>query len=148
MANLTELSIYHGYSFPRSYEALFRRSVLFEDVSAEELLEWKQCYRRLLQKVAWHTGRPRLLSRNAANTGRVRQLLELFPNAKFIHLHRNPYRVFAAQEPKWRSLCEQWALQTPNIEQLVADTIRLALDRWGYEAPGNCPAKSVANPAA
>lgn len=125
MANLTDLSIYHGYSFPRSYETLFRRAVLFEKVSAEEIDEWKQCYRRLLQKVAWHTGRSRLLSRNAANTGRVRQLLELFPSAKFIHLHRNPYRVFAAQEPKWRSLCDLWALQTPNIEQLVADTLRL-----------------------
>ncbi|MBC7820038.1 MAG: sulfotransferase [Planctomycetaceae bacterium] len=125
MANLTELSIYHGYSFPRSYEAIFRRAVLLEGVSADELHEWKRCYRRLLQKVAWHTGRSRLLSRNAAHTGRVRQLLELFPNAKFIHLHRNPYRVFAAQEPKWRSLCELWALQTPNIDQLVADTIGL-----------------------
>lgn len=125
MANLTDLSIYHGYSFPSSYDTLFRRSVLFENVSADELDEWKRCYRRLLQKVAWHTRRPRLLSRNAAHTGRVRQLLELFPNAKFIHLHRNPYRVFAAQESKWRSLCGQWALQTPNIEQLVADTVRL-----------------------
>lgn len=125
MANLTELSVYHGYSFSPSYEALFRRSVLFENVSSDERREWQQCYRRLLQKVAWDTGRSRVLSRNAAHTGRVRYLLELFPNAKFIHLHRNPYRVFAAQEPKWRSLCGQWALQTPNIEQLVADTVRL-----------------------
>lgn len=125
MANLTDLSIYHGYTFPRSYDTIFRRAVLFEGVSADELLAWKHCYRWLLQKVAWRTGRPRLLSRNAAHTGRVRQLLELFPKAKFIHLHRNPYRVFAAQETKWRSLCGLWALQTPNIEQLVADTLRL-----------------------
>lgn len=125
MANLTELSIYHGYTFPRAYEAIFRRAVMFEGVSAEEMLAWKKCYRWLLQKVAWRIGRSRLLSRNAAHTGRVRQLLELFPQAKFIHLHRNPYRVYAAQETKWRSLCGLWALQTPNIEQLVADTIRL-----------------------
>lgn len=125
MANLTELSVYNGYFFPKSYDAVFRRTVLFEGVTAEELLGWKRCYRWLLQKVAWHTGRSRLLSRNAANTGRVRQLLEMFPNAKFIHMHRNPYRVFAAQETKWCSLCGLWALQTPNIEQLVADTIRL-----------------------
>lgn len=125
MANITDLSIYHGYSFPHSYEKLFRRAVLFENVSAQEIDEWKHCYRQLLQKVAWHTDRPRLLSRNAANTGRVRQLLEMFPNAKFIHLHRNPYRVFAAQEPKWRSLCDLWTLQTPNIKQLVSDTLRL-----------------------
>ena len=125
MANLTDLSVYHGYSFPRSYESIFRRSTLFEGVSADEQHEWQQCYRGLLQKVAWHTGHPRVLSRNAANTGRVRQLLELFPHAKFIHLHRNPYHVFAAQVPKWESLCGLWGLQTPNIEQLVADTVRL-----------------------
>lgn len=125
MANLTELSIYHGYSFPRSYETIFRRAVLLEGVSENERQEWKQCYHRLLQKVAWHTGHSRLLSRNAAHTGRVRQLLELFPHAKFIHLHRNPYCVFAAQDQKWRSLCGLWALQTPNIDQLVTDTINL-----------------------
>lgn len=125
MGNLTELSVYHGYVFPNSYDAIFRRTVLFEGVSDNERIAWQQCYRQLLQKVAWHTGRPRLLSRNAAHTGRVLQLLELFPDAKFIHLHRNPYRVFAAQVPKWRSLCGSWALQTPNIEQLVEDTVRL-----------------------
>ncbi len=125
MANLSELSIYHGYSFPNSYDTIFRRTVLFEGVTAAELDEWKQCYRHLLQKVAWHTGRSRLLSRNAAHTGRVRQLLEMFPKAKFIHLHRSPYQVFAAQAPKWRALCGLWALQTPDIDQLVDDTIRL-----------------------
>lgn len=125
MANLTDLSVYHGYSFPNSYDAIFRRAVLFEGVTTEELDEWKKCYHHLLQKVAWHTGHSRLLSRNAAHTGRVRQLLEMFPKAKFIHLHRNPYRVFAAQAPKWKSLCGLWALQMPNIAQLVEDSIRL-----------------------
>lgn len=125
MANLSELSVYHGYTFPRSYDAIFRRTVLFEGVSDNERLAWRRCYRWLLQKVAWRTRRSRLLSRNAAHTGRVQQLLDLFPKAKFIHLHRNPYRVFAAQETKWRSLCGMWALQTPNIPQLIADTIRL-----------------------
>ena len=125
MAGLTDKSIYHGYTFPRAYDAIFRRAVLFEGVTDEELRDWKQGYRGLLQKVAWHSGRSRLLSRNAAHTGRVRQLLELFPQAKFIHVHRNPYRVFAAQKTKWRSLCSLWALQTPNIEQLIEDTIRL-----------------------
>lgn len=125
MASLSELSIYHGYSFPRSYETIFRRSVLWEGVSSDEMDAWKRQYQWLLQKVAWDTGRPRLLSRNAAHSGRIQQLLELFPQAKFIHLHRNPFRVYAAQEPKWRSLCGLWALQTPNVEQLVADTLRL-----------------------
>lgn len=125
MAGLTDLSIYHGYSFPKYYEAIFRRSVLFEGVSFDAVREWQHRYRHLLQKVAWHTGRSRLLSRNAAHSGRIRWLLEMFPQAKFIHLHRNPYRVFAAQAPKWRSLCGLWGLQTPNIDQLVDDTVRL-----------------------
>ena len=125
MGNLTELSVYHGYSFPNSYDAIFRRTVLFEGLTAAELTGWRKCYRYLLQKVAWHTGRSRLLSRNAAHTGRVRQLLEMFPNAKFIHMHRNPYRVFASQTPKWQSLCGLWALQTPDITQLVDDSVRL-----------------------
>ena len=125
MGNLTELSYYHGYTFPRSYEAIFRRTVLFEGVTADELTEWKRCYRWLCQKIAWHSGRSRVLSRNAAHTGRIPQLLELFPQAKFIHLHRNPYRAFAGQIEKWDNLSRVWALQTPNVDQLVAETVRL-----------------------
>jgi hypothetical protein len=32
--------------------------------------------------------------KNPANTGRIAQLLELFPDAKFIYLRRNPYAVY------------------------------------------------------
>ena len=34
------------------------------------------------------------VSKNPPNTGRIAQLLEMFPNAKFIYLYRHPMKVF------------------------------------------------------
>ena len=36
----------------------------------------------------------RLLIKSPVHTGRVKLLLDLFPNAQFIYIHRNPYQVF------------------------------------------------------
>ena len=33
-------------------------------------------------------------SKNPPHTGRVKELVKMFPNAKFIYLMRNPYTVF------------------------------------------------------
>ena len=35
-----------------------------------------------------------LILKNPAHTARIKILLEMFPNAKFIHIYRNPYDVF------------------------------------------------------
>ena len=42
----------------------------------------------------WNTGGEQFLSKNPPHTGRVRELVKMFPNAKFIYPMRNPYTVF------------------------------------------------------
>ena len=42
----------------------------------------------------WNTGGTQYLSKNPPHTGHVKALVDLFPNAKFIYLMRNPYTVF------------------------------------------------------
>lgn len=96
LGNLGPYSFYHALCFPRRMRDIFDRYVVFEGVSDDVVRGWQAAYTRFLKKVTFSSGGRRLLLKNPANTGRVRMLLELFPGAKFVHVYRNPYVVYAS----------------------------------------------------
>jgi hypothetical protein len=67
---------------------------MFDGVPEAVVNEWKRVYVEVLRKTTLAMGHRRLVLKNPINTARVKLLLELFPDAKFIHIHRNPYDVF------------------------------------------------------
>lgn len=96
LCNLTEFTHYHRYFFPASNEEIFRRTILFEDLSEEEIAQWHKTYDWLLRKVTVTSGGKRLVLKNPPNTGRLKHLVKYYPDAKFIHVYRNPYQVIAS----------------------------------------------------
>jgi omega-hydroxy-beta-dihydromenaquinone-9 sulfotransferase len=65
-----------------------------------------------------------LLFKSPPHTGRIRLLLEAFPDAKFVHIHRDPYRVFQSTQRLHRSLAPYSCLQTPDEKHLNDRIIR------------------------
>jgi hypothetical protein len=55
--------------------------------------------------------------------------LEVFPEAKFVHIHRNPYEVFLSTCHTMRKVYPWWAMQKPNLvnleEQMLAQSEEL-----------------------
>ena len=96
LAKLTPYSLYVRFIFPRKAPRLFRKYVLLQGASPRVAAELKRKYYRLLQVATIHARGRRLVLKNPVNTARVRLLLELFPDAKFIHAYRSPYDVFAS----------------------------------------------------
>lgn len=94
IANMSPYSFLHLYTFPRQAPYFFERYALFEDLPESTLTEWTEIYLTLLRKATFSAGGKRLVLKNPANTGRIGTLLELFPDARFIHIYRNPYNVF------------------------------------------------------
>ncbi|MEO1132054.1 MAG: sulfotransferase, partial [Cyanobacteria bacterium J06639_1] len=94
LGNLTPLSFYHGWFFPKYLGEHFDRAILFAGVSDKLKETWKRAYVSILKKTTLHSGGKRLAIKNPANTSRISELLELFPDAKFIHIYRNPYDVY------------------------------------------------------
>jgi omega-hydroxy-beta-dihydromenaquinone-9 sulfotransferase len=94
LANLGVGSFYVGLSFPGRMREIFDRWVLFEDVDEDQIARWKTTYGYFLRKVSMASGGRRLILRNPANTGRIRQILEMFPDARFVFIHRDPSVVF------------------------------------------------------
>lgn len=98
MANMSHASWVHGLYFPKSLERVFNDSVIFSGTDPKLLAHWKKHFLYFLKKLTYKYPGKQLLLKSPANTGRLRELHELFPDAKFIHIHRNPYEVYQSTE--------------------------------------------------
>src|SRR5262245_35790920 len=92
LAGMIGRSYLLGGSFPRRAE-FHARYLTLRDLTPAELDEWKAALRWLVQKLSFKYGRP-LVLKSPGHTGRVRALLDLFPDARFLHIRRDPYVVF------------------------------------------------------
>ncbi|MGF1570332.1 MAG: sulfotransferase [Nodosilinea sp.] len=130
LATMGADSYYHGLYFPAQFEAHFRRDVFGAGAGAD-LDHWRHLHRHLLQKVAIHQGGRPLLIKNPVYTGYVRHLRELWPTAKFIHIYRNPYRVFPSTRHYFTRLLPELALQSYGelpIEPLIFESYPYLLE--------------------
>jgi hypothetical protein len=83
----------------------------------EDLAHWKKGLATFLRSYAQHRDR-RLILKSPTHTGRLRLLAEMFPDAKFVHISRDPYDVVPSTIRLWKSLEYVQALQSPNYEHL------------------------------
>ncbi len=120
--NLCENSLYVGWYFPKRMRELFQKYVLFENAPPELVERWKQVYLGVLKKATLHAGGKPLLLKNPANTARIAQLLEMFPNARFIHIHRDPHAVFRSTQRLHRSVYDMVGLQQVGDGE-IQDTV-------------------------
>lgn len=118
MANLCPYSFLHLFTFPRLAEYYFKRYALFEGITAEAVSEWKEIYLGLLRKASYGSNGKRLVIKGPANSGRIPALLELFPEAKFIHITRNPYDVFPSTLWVYQILLPKAQLQRISWEKV------------------------------
>ena len=84
-----------------------------KELSDEERRQWRRGVLSFLKHVAYRKPRPIVL-KSPPHTARVRTLLELFPGAKFIHIVRDPVKVYMSTVRLWRSLYEVQGLQADN----------------------------------
>lgn len=94
LSNLTPNSFLNIWLFPRKMWPDYQRYVRFKGSSEGEKRRWKKAFMKLCKKTAVDHGDKRLILKNPAHTGRVDLLLEMFPDARFIFLHRHPVDVF------------------------------------------------------
>ena len=83
---------------------------------------WQSLYTRFLSKVSLEGGGRPLLVKNPAHSGRIPLLLTLFPRARFIHIHRNPFSVYLSTLHFFRRFVDRYAFQRisdAELDQLV-----------------------------
>jgi LPS sulfotransferase NodH len=89
---MTGLSPYMGWCFPGD-GVHYDRYLTFRDAHESEVVRWGHALTTFLKKLTVKYGRS-LVLKSPPHTARIRLLLELFPDARFVHIHRDPYVVF------------------------------------------------------
>ncbi len=120
MANISRTSWVHGLYFPKSLERVFNEAVVFADT--KEVEHWKKRFLYFLKKLTYKYPGKQLLLKSPANTGRLRELHELFPDAKFVHIHRHPYEVYQSTERLYEKILPVVSFQRAD-PQMVKEHI-------------------------
>lgn len=115
-------SLYLGISFTRR-EDEYARYLTFQDVPQEEIDEWKTAFTWFLRKLSFKYQRP-LILKSPPHTARVRLLLEMFPNAKFVFIHRDPYQIFQSCRHYFDTATWYSYLQRPDLPGIDDRIIR------------------------
>ena len=99
----------------------------FRGMTPREMNDWKQAYLHVLKKATFASGGKRLVLKNPAHTARIPTLLELFPKARFIFIHRDPLEVYASTLKLFRNVLPVFQLEEYDFEKVKKDII------WVYK---------------
>src|SRR5437868_13825696 len=106
-----------GYYFPKNRNKNLERNVLFRNNPSAEK-RWKKNFDHFLRKLTLVNGGKKLLLKSPANTARVKEILSLYPDAKFIHIYRNPFDVFQSHLHLFKKLIPMLSFQQISDKEL------------------------------
>ena len=154
VANASPYSVLHQVSFPNMARELYSKYTLMGwapegaespgALSERESAQWDHQYLRVVRKATIHADGRRLVLKSPANLGRVDRLLRLFPEAKFIHIMRNPYAVYASLLHMFRAIMPLYQMDDfdfDELEEVLVEGFALAYRKYVQDRelvpPGN-----------
>ncbi|MEM8810856.1 MAG: sulfotransferase [Cyanobacteria bacterium P01_G01_bin.38] len=137
LASMQPCSFYHGLYFPKNFVQNFNTGIFFEQCSPQSIKDWQQAITHFYTKLQRQQPNQQLLIKNPVYTARIAQLRSLWPNAKFIHIYRNPYIVFQSTLNFYIKLFQELALQPFDqvpISELVLNSYPKMMETLFREA--------------
>jgi len=116
ICNLGGPSPYLRLAFP-NHPPVHMGTLDMEDIDKSDLERWQAALDYFVRALTFQK-RKRLILKSPTHTGRVAVLAKMYPGAKFVHISRNPYDVFASTVRLWKSLEQVQAFQTPRHDDL------------------------------
>jgi hypothetical protein len=96
-----------------------------ETVEAAARERWKRGFVRFLKAVALANPGRRLVLKSPFHTSRITVLLECFPEARFVHIVREPQAVFASTVNMCKAMYRWCSLQTSTLDGLEANVLEV-----------------------
>jgi hypothetical protein len=88
-----------------------------QDVDERDLKRFKDSLLEFVKKLTLKTGK-RLIMKSPPHTGRIKLLAEMFPDARFVHIVRDPLVIFPSTRRLWPALDAAQGFQFPRNEHL------------------------------
>lgn len=116
------LSPYMSAVFPRQAQ-YFDRFLTLRDVTLSERDQWRRTLLLFLKKLTYKYSKP-LVLKSPTHTARIRWLLEMFPDAKFVHIHRHPFDVYRSVTHMYATGVRFGLLQDGNLVDWTERAVR------------------------
>ena len=88
-----------------------------ENAKDEDIQSWKMCLDHFFRKLTVKYDKP-LILKSPAHTARIKLLLDMYPESRFVLVHRHPYEVFVSAVHMYAKNIEIMTLQRFNPERL------------------------------
>lgn len=83
-----------------------------QGIEPRALEQWRRKFLWFIKALTLKHEGQQLVLKSPPHTGRVHELLHLFPRAKFVHMVRDPRKLYASTLRLWKSLAEIQGMQT------------------------------------
>ena len=122
IANIIPDGYYNGWCFPYNMNQ-YMNHVCIDSLSEIYQRKWAETYEFFVKKLTrYHQGK-QLILKNPAHTARLTILKKMFPNAKFIHIHRNPFEVYYSMEKFMSIVLPRYCVQRPPTSKQMKQYI-------------------------
>ena len=128
--NACPCNYYNFWFFPEKMNEYCDKYLTFKDITPEELNEFKKSFEQLVKISLWNTGGTQYLSKNPPHTSRIKALHEMYPNARFVYLMRNPYTVFESTRNFFRNTIVPLQLHHISDEELEQNILRNYMEMY------------------
>jgi hypothetical protein len=117
----TPYGYYTGFIFPRNFD-LYSKYLTFDGMPKHRK-KWKKAFIYMVKMLTvGHKGK-QLFLKNPSLSYRIPDILEMYPNAKFIHTYRNPYKVYSSSVKFFDEVFAIYTLQTWDKEKMKQDIL-------------------------
>ncbi len=93
LANVQDISFYNFLYFPKDFERFYEKELFMKDLDSKYTARWKKEYLKLIRKAILNVRGDWFISKSPSNMARIGHILEMFPDARFIFLYRDPYKT-------------------------------------------------------
>lgn len=125
-------SVYPLNFFPQSF-LRYNKNAFIDQFSEEKRENWIKSYDYFLRKITSLNKGKSLVLKSPDNTARVRLLKEMYPDAKFVNIYRNPYTVIRSTVHLYDKIMSHWSLEEIPPEEIMEDWI-IEVFKIMYEA--------------
>jgi len=120
-----------GHLFPRSFPRWMQTHVF--DPTPGTVQGWLDDYELLMRRVAALAGGRRVVMKSPGDTARIPWLLERYPGARFVYVHRDPLAVYPSTRYLWGVIQREFAFQRVDdatVHRFVVETYARLLTRY------------------